>query len=218
MSERGLAHMDMGEYSEALSCFRQAAAHDPSYAESWLNMARARLRLWQYIEAIQDTDEGLRRAVRRDEFGQLYSVRGEIFSGMMALPKAMECYDQGLSYTPKAPYLWRAKGQLIQKMGLPREAQACFEKALEYDRLDSLAWQLLGDSLRKQERYQKAHNAYAEALKLDPRAAESWARYGVCQLALGRPKDALRSFDAALKLNPDLEEGLDGLRKARQKL
>jgi len=217
-TERGMAHMDMGEYSEALSCFRQAARLDPSRAESWLNLARARLKLWQYNEALQAADEGLRRAVRRDEFGQLYSVRGEIYSAMMAPAKAMESYDQGLSYTPKAPYLWRAKGLLIQKMGLPREAQECFEKALQYDRLDSLAWQLLGDLLRQNERYKKAYDAYAEALKLDPRSAESWARYGVCQLELGRPKEALLSFDAALKLNADLDEALVGRRQALQRV
>jgi serine/threonine protein kinase/regulator of sirC expression with transglutaminase-like and TPR domain len=218
LTERGLAHIDMGEYSEALSCFRQATAIDPARADGWLNLARARLRLWQYNEALQAAEEGLRRAVRRDEFAQLYSVRGEIYSGMMALPKAMEALDQGLSYTPNAPYLWRAKGQLIQKMGLPREAQECFEKALEYDRLDSLAWQLLGDALRQQERFKKAYDAYAEALKLDPRSAVSWARYGLCQIQLGRPKEALRSFDAALKLDPDLEEATTGLRKARERM
>jgi len=217
-TDQGLAHLDAEEYSEALGCFRQAVALDPGRAESWLNLARARLKLWQYSEALQAADDGLRRAVRRDEYGQLYNVRGEIYSAMMALPKAMESFDQGLSYTPRAPYLWRAKGQLIQKMKLPREAQECFEKALEYDRLDSLAWQMLGDALLQQERFKKAHDAYGEALKLDPRSAVSWTRYGLCQVHLGRPKDALRSFDAAIKLDPDLEEAATGLRKARERM
>jgi serine/threonine protein kinase len=216
--ERGQAHMDMGEYSEALASFRKAVVLDANRAESWLNLARARLKLWQYNEALNDANEGLRRAVRRDDFGQLYSVCGEIYTAMMVLPKAMEAYDQGLSYTPRAPYLWRAKGRLIQKMGLPREAQECFEKAIEYDKLDSQAWQLLGDAYREQQRYKKAHDAYAEALKLDPRSAESWASYGHCQLELGRVKEALLSFDAALKLNPDLDAALDGARTARQRL
>jgi tetratricopeptide (TPR) repeat protein len=218
LSEQGLAHLDVGEYSEALGCFRRATALDPSSAEGWLNVARARLKLWQYQEGLQATDEGLRRAVRRDEFGQLYCVRGEIYTAMLLLPKAMESFDQGLSYTPNAPRLWREKGLLIQRMGLPREAQPCFEKALEYDKLDSLAWRLLGDALREQERHKKAYDAYAEALKLDPRAALAWSRYGACQLALARPKDAIRSYDAALKLDPDLDEALAGLRQARQAL
>ena len=33
----------------------------------------------------------------------------------------MESLDQGLSYTPNAPRLWREKGLLIQRMGLPRD-------------------------------------------------------------------------------------------------
>jgi len=217
-TELGLAHLDAGEYSEALGCFRQAVALDTGCSESWLNVARAQLKLWQYQEGLHAADEGLRRAIRREEFGQLYGIRGQIYTAMLLLPKAMESFDQGLSYTPKAPRLWCEKGLLIQRMGLPREAQPCFEKALEYDKLDSLSWRLLGDVLREQERYKKAYDAYAEALKLDPRAAVAWARYGACQLALARPKEAIRSLEAALKLDPDMDEALTGLRAARQAL
>ncbi|MBS1967111.1 MAG: protein kinase [Chloroflexi bacterium SZAS-1] len=217
-TEIGRTHMDLGEYSEALASFRRAVAVDADQADSWANLARARLKLWQYNEAMRDVNEGLRRAVRRDEFSQLYGLCGEIHSAMQMPPKAMEAYNQGLSYTPKSPYLWRAKGQLIQKMGMSREAQECFEKAIQYDKHDSQAWQLLGDCLRAQERYKRAQETYAEALKLDPRSAESWARYGLCQLEQGYAKEALLSFDAALKLNPDLEEALAGARTARQKL
>jgi eukaryotic-like serine/threonine-protein kinase len=217
-TERGQTHMEMGEYAEALTCFRQATALDPNSAKVWLNLARARLKLWQYNEALQATDEGLRRALRREEFGELYSVRGEIYSGMMMPSPAMESYDQGLSYTPKAPWLWREKGQLLARMGMPREAQLCFETAIEHDKLDSLAWRLLGDVLLEQERYKKAQDAYGEALKLDPRSAVTWSRYGRCQTALGRPKDALVSFDAALKLDADLNEAHAGVREARRLL
>src|SRR6266498_386418 len=74
-TELGLAHLDADEYSEALGCFRQAVAQDTGRAESWLNVARARLKLWQYQEGLQAADEGLRRAIRREEFGQLYGIR-----------------------------------------------------------------------------------------------------------------------------------------------
>ena len=59
-SDRGLMHMELGEYSEAStpasvrrsrSTLRQAAA--------WTNLARARLRLWQYNEALQAVEEGI---------------------------------------------------------------------------------------------------------------------------------------------------------------
>src|SRR4029079_14552898 len=101
-TELGLAHLDAGEYSEALGCFRQEVALDTSRAEGWLNVARARLKLWQYQEGLQAAEEGLRRAIRREEFGQLYGIRGQIYTAMLLLPKAMESFDQGLSYTPKA--------------------------------------------------------------------------------------------------------------------
>jgi serine/threonine protein kinase/lipoprotein NlpI len=218
LTERGLAHMDLGEYSEALTCFRQAVSLDSNRADCWLNLARARLKLWQYNEVLQAVDEGLRRAVRRDEFGQLYGVRGETFAAMLQLPKAMESFDQGLSYTPNAPRLWRDKGQLYRRMERSREAQECFEKAIELDKMDSQAWRLLGDVLLEQDRPKKAYDAYSETIKLDPRSALSWARYGICQVKLGRPRDAIGSFDTALKLDAELGEALAGLREARQAL
>jgi len=217
-TQRGLAHMDLHEYSEALTCFRQVVALDDRRPDSWLNLARARLKLWQYTEALQSIDEGLKRAVSRNDFGQLYGVRGETFTAMTLLEEATAAYDQGLSYTPNAPYLWREKGTLLKHMGLLREAQQCYERAIAYDAFDSLAWRLLGDVQRDQERPKKAYHAYGEALKLDPRSAVAWARYGACQLKLSRPADALRSYEMALKLDDELDEANTGLRIARQLL
>ncbi|HEX5690768.1 MAG TPA: serine/threonine-protein kinase, partial [Roseiflexaceae bacterium] len=175
-AERGLAHMDMGEYSEALTCFGQALGLDDSHAESWLHLARARLKLWQYNETLNAVDEGLKRASDRNDFGQLLGVRGETYVAMMMPDKAMQAYDQGLSYTPNAPRLWREKGLLLHNQGQLREAQQCLEKALSFDKFDSLGWRLLGDVQLDQERLKKAYQAYAEALKLDPRSSIAWAR------------------------------------------
>jgi tetratricopeptide (TPR) repeat protein len=214
-AERGLAHMDMGEYSEALTCFGQALGLDDSRAESWLHMARARLKLWQYNETLRAVEEGLKRASDRNDFGQLLNVRGETYVAMMMPEKAMQAYDQGLSYTPNAPRLWREKGVLLHRQSQLREAQQCIEKALAFDKFDSLGWRLLGDIQLDQERLKKAYQAYAEALKLDPRSAIAWARYGGCQLSLGRPRDAVRSYEMALRLDENLEEAATGLRQAR---
>src|SRR5205085_11659317 len=126
-TERGLMHMDLHEYSEALTCFLQAVALDDSRPDCWLNLARARLRLWQFNEALQATQEGLRRATSRNDFGQLYRIRGETFTAMALPDEARAAYDEGLSYTPNAPHLWREKGAPLQRMGLLREAQQCLE-------------------------------------------------------------------------------------------
>jgi eukaryotic-like serine/threonine-protein kinase len=216
--ERGLAHMKLGEHSDALRCFRYACELDRNRADCWLNQARAHLKLWQYHEALMAVEEGLRRAVSRNEYGQLYGVRAEVY-GTMGMPdRAMAAVDQGLSYTPSAPHLWIAKGQLLQGVGRLREAQEAVERALGFDKLDSEAHRLLGDLLREQGRHRRAGAAYAESLKLDPRSSLAWARYGAALLRTSRPKDALAAFDMALKLEPELVEALDGQRLARKEL
>lgn len=217
-TERGMMHMDLGEYSEALTSFRQAVELDQSRPEGWLNMARARLKLWQYNETLRDIDEGLARADSRNDFGQLYLLRGETLTAMLRSREAADAFDKGLSYTPNAPALWREKGALFLRMNQPRAALSYLKKALQFDALDALAWQLSGDAHRALQQVKHAHRAYGEALKLNPRSAEGWARYGICQLELGRVKEALRSFEAALKLDDNLHEALEGARKARQLL
>lgn len=217
-TERGMMHMDLGEYSEALISFRQAVELDQSRPEGWLNMARARLKLWQYNETLHAIDEGLARAASRNDFGQLYLLRGETLTAMLRSREAAETFDKGLSYTPNAPALWREKGALFLRMNQPREALSHIKKALHFDALDSHAWQLSGDAHMALQNIKQAHRDYGEALKLNPRSAEGWARYGNCQLQLGRAKEALRSFEAALKLDENLHEAAEGARQARQLL
>ena len=214
-NERGLMHMDLGEYSEAATCFRQAMELDSTKAGVWLNLARARLRLWQYTEALNAVEEGLQRASDRNEFGELYQIKGETYTAMLRPRDAVAAYDKGLSYTPNNPGLWRERGGLLLKNGLYREAEQCVSTALRYDKLDSQAWRLLGDIHSAQSQWKPAHKALGESLKLDPRSAIGWSRYGTAQLKLDRPAEAIKSFEFALKLDADLQEASDGLRQAR---
>jgi tetratricopeptide (TPR) repeat protein len=213
--EQGLAHLKLEEYSEAKRCFAEATDRDRSRADVWAHLAVARLRLWEYHEALGDVEEGLRRAVSRNEFGQLFCARGEIYAKMQLADEALEAYDQGLSYTPNAPRLWREKGALLLQIDRLRDAQQCAERAIEFDKHDPAAWHQLGDIQLRQDHPKKAYAAYAEALKLNPRDPLTWARYGFCQLQVASQREALASFEMALKIDPDLGEALDGLRRTR---
>lgn len=212
-NEQGLAHMKLGEHSDAVRCFNYAAELDRGRADCWINLAQARLNLWQYHEALMAVEEGLRRAVSRNEFGQLYAARGEVFLTMGMPDRALPAIDSGLSYTPRAPRLWIDKAVLLQRAGMLREAQECVERALGFDQLDPQAHRLLGDIQRDQGRHRRAAAAYRESLKLDPRAADTWARYGASLLRADRPKEALTAFDMALKLDPEHAEALAARRQ-----
>jgi serine/threonine protein kinase len=218
LTEQGQTHLDMGEYNEALGFFRRALALDESRTESWYNLARARLKLWQYNEAITAIEEGLKRASDRHQFGHLLTLQGQTYTAMLMPERAMASFDQGLSYTPNAPLLWREKAVLLQRLQRLREAQISVEKAISFDKLDSQAWHILGDLQLQQGRSKKARRAYAESLRLNPRSAITWARYGQSDLQLNRPKEALRSFEMALRLHPDLDEALSGTLQAEEML
>jgi serine/threonine protein kinase/predicted negative regulator of RcsB-dependent stress response len=211
--ERGLAHMNMGEYKEAIRCFKRAVELDQDQPDSWDLMARCLLKLWMYHEALQSVEEGLRRAVSRTEFGNLYGARGEIFTAMQKPLEALTAYDKALSYMPSMPALWRGKGALLQHVGDVQSAQECFEKAIALDPSDTIAHRQLGDLLASRGRWKAAVDSYAEALKLDPRSVEGWVKYGESLLRLGRREEARIAFEKALKLDPEHRGALAGLRQ-----
>lgn len=214
--DRGLGQMKLGEYSLALRDFHRALDLDRSHPEIWALAARAHLKLWRYHEALTAIDEGLNRAEGRHQFGELYCVQGEVFATMRQPDKALAAYDQGLSYTPHTPVLWREKGALFLQLGRLREAQQCVERTLEYDPLDSQARQLFGTILYQQGKIKQAMHAYGESARLNPRDADAWVAYGGCLIELNRPKDALDAFGMALKIEPELDAAEQGIRRARQ--
>jgi eukaryotic-like serine/threonine-protein kinase len=214
--EQGLAHLQLEEYAEARSSFTEASDRDRSRADAWAHLALAHLKLWEYHEGLAAVNEGLRRAVSRNEFGQLFCVRGEIYTKMQMTEPAIEAYNQALSYTPNSPRLWRERAALLFQIGKVREALQCTERAISFDKLDPTAWHQLGDIQRSEHNIKKASEAYGEALKLNPRDPSTWARYGLCQLQLGQTKAAASSFDMALKIDPDHSEAQAGLRHIRK--
>lgn len=212
--ERGQAHVELGEYKDAVYAFLRAIQIVPDSADAWISLAQARLRLWQYNEAQQAIDQGLRYATNRNEFGALYQTQGEVYTAMHRPREAVEAYDKGLSYTPSSPGLWREKGSLLLRVGMPKDATTCLQKAVKYDHFDAPARRLLGDALAELGQFRSACSSYSEALRLDPRSAEGWAKLGKAQLKLKYYREARDSFQHALVIDPDLQEAMDGMRQA----
>ncbi len=214
--ERGLAHLNMGEYKEAIRCFKRAVELDQDQPDGWRLIAHCSLKLWLYHEALQAVDEGLRRAVSRTEFADLYGARGDIFATMQKPVEALVAYNKALSYTPSAPALWRSKGALLQRLGEMADAQECLEKAIHLDPSDAVARRQLGDLLCQRGRHKSAVDSFAEALKLDPRSVDGWVKYGSCLLHVARMEEAQHAFEKALQIDSENSHALAGLQRVKK--
>jgi serine/threonine protein kinase len=214
--ERGLAHMNMGEYKEAIRCFKRVVELDQDQPDGWNLIARCSLKLWLYREALQTVEEGLRRAVSRTEYAHLYSARGDIFAAMQKPVEALMAYDKALSYMPSAPALWRSKGMLLQRLEEIAGAQECLEKAIHLDPSDAVARRQLGNLLCCRGRHKAAVDSYAEALKLAPRSVDGWVQYGSCLLHLARMEEAQHAFEKALQIDPENSDALAGLQRVKK--
>jgi tetratricopeptide (TPR) repeat protein len=90
---KGQSHMNLDQAEEALGCFDQILALDPSHPEALVKKGAALERLRKLDEAIACYD----RAIAAD--GSLtvaYLYKGGLFNRMERFSEALECYEQAL--------------------------------------------------------------------------------------------------------------------------
>jgi tetratricopeptide (TPR) repeat protein len=200
--ELGLAHLRLKDFYEARSAFAAATDYSRHSAMAWSYLGESFLAVWEYHEALKAVDAGLERAVSRNEYGELYCVRGQIYTKMQKHDLAVVAFDQGLSFTPKDPKLLREKGNLKLRMGQLAEAQRCADQAIRADQLDSLAWCLMGDVQYRMNNPRRAADSYREAIKYAPRDPAAWYRYGLCLRQLNQAAEAQKAFEKVQQIDP----------------
>ncbi len=211
LNELGLTHLRLGEYDDALRCFKRASELDIGRAECWLNLARTRLHRWEYHEAQLAIDNGLECAVGRSEVSRLLQTRGHIFVAVGKPREAIETYDRALSYTPNQPSLWVDRGKVAATLGDVRAAAEYFERAVALDKLDADALRSLGELWDSQQQPRKAIGYYQQAARIAPRTIDHWLLLGAAYLQNGQRREAAQAFGVALKIDPANERAELGL-------
>jgi tetratricopeptide (TPR) repeat protein len=204
--ELGLTHLRLGDVHEARTAFAEATEYSRHSAMAWSYLGEALLAVWEYHEALKAVEAGLVRAVSRNEYGELYCVRGQIYTKMQKHDLAIAAFDQGLSFTPKDPKLLREKGGLLLRMGQLAEAQRCADQAIRADQFDTLAWRLMGDVQRCMHNPRRAADSYREAIKYAPRDATAWYRYGLCLRQLNQAAEAQKAFEKVQQIEPSYRD------------
>ncbi len=178
---QGEAFYNLKQYDNAIAAFNQAIALETNNPLFQINKADALLANQENDQALAVIEKAIRllkstQDIREQEKIHKLSVafthQGKAFWQKQEYEKALQAYDQALTYTPDHFTAQRDRGIILQKLNRSEEALANFQQMLKNQQLSAAQkaeiWFYQGLSLINLSQHQEAIAAFDEALKLKP--------------------------------------------------
>lgn len=198
-NNKGLSFHHLKRFEDALRCFDEGLALDPTLAPAQCNKGVALGQgLARWTEALSCFDESLRLDANN---AQAWSNKGMALSALGQPQAALACYDRALQLDPLEDVIWSNKGSALTDIGRTDKAIACWERALELNARSEDAWFNKGTTLLALGRADEAVAALDRALEL--RSFErAWLNKGAALSVLSRLDEALVCYERALEIDP----------------
>lgn len=207
---KGLNYENMGEYENAIKCYKNALSGVENDKEAWNNIGLA----YHQTGDFENADIALNKALELDpDYGIAWETKGYLYARVNMLDEAVEFFKKALSAGEKKADIWVTLGIIHTTQLRFEDAVDAFENALKINpnhvlalNNEGIAYQHLSQ-LREEresiEMLEKAMDYFERALSIDPNKAEVWNNYGVILGFLGRLKSSLSAFDKAILLAPN---------------
>lgn len=191
--DRGVAHGEANEFTEALACYQRALEYDPNYEQALNNKGWVLGRLGRPEEAVACCEQVL-KINPRYEFAQ--QNLGSQLSQLGRKEETRKAYDRLLELNPFNAAILYVKGQMLCDDQRFREGYEYFRAAQRFGDADAeerSEWSL--QQWRKQDEDSPASKESTE-----------WRDKGSELMGQGRWREALKCFDEAIELNPHSPE------------
>ncbi len=195
----GAALQAQGRFREALACFDQVLAANPSSAMGWYNRGCVLGDLGLFEEAIRsyalalDLDQ---------DYADAWHNLGQALRRLGKFSEALDCYRCALLLHPGRAATLVNTGDLLLGLNRPEEARDHYDQALRLEPRNARAWLGKGCAQGQLRQMQEAIVCFDEALTLDAQDAETWGKKGNSLCMLGRFEEALLCYERALALDP----------------
>ncbi len=198
-SNKGGSLHSVGQYKEAIACFRKALEINPHHAIAWSNMGHSLATIGEHEEAIQCFEHALKSNLRS---ANAWCNKGISLSALGRHDEAFGCFDQALEIDPQNAPAWNNKGNELSLLSRHDEAIRHYDQALAIDSNYAAAFRNKGDCLDHLGRHDEAINCYNRAVTIHPQYMNAWLRKAQCLSKLKRHDDASVCYNRALEINP----------------
>ena len=207
--QRGICHLERGEFIEAAGDFGQCTGIWPEFAWGYFNRGCVLDRVGSKAAAIRDYTAALERD---PGLVPAYVNRGLARLESKQEAAALVDFDRARELGAADAIISIGRGIALEGPGRHDEADAAFSEGFareEADRLPAptrarMAW-AYGFAISDRDSV-RAGAAFDAALRFDPRNAQAF--YGRAMIAMGQGEDerALRDFDRAIEADPSRNE------------
>ncbi|MEM8714374.1 MAG: tetratricopeptide repeat protein [Cyanobacteria bacterium P01_G01_bin.4] len=196
--QQAAQHKQTGNLQDALTCYREALATDPTLPELWFNYGNLLCRL----NHTRDAEAAYRQAIHlRDNFYQAHLNLANLLRDIDNPEAAITEYRIAIQQQPDCVLAHRNLTGVLIKLGRSQEAHTLFATWSQLEPDNPVPWNGQGIALDAQGHPERALHCFQQALTLDPDATDTLNNLGTILSRLKRPHDALPHLQRAISLN-----------------
>ena len=201
----------LGQAAEAVSCYQQAVALDPSHAGALHNLGNLLKDGGNLSDAIACYRQALH--INPNQAETHYNL-GLALVERRELAEAVSCFRHAVRLNPDHAGAFNDLGNALKDQGQADEAIACYRRALRVDPHHPDAHANLALALFEGGDLEEAALCYVQALRINPNHANAHNNLGLAFSAQGKLDEAVAYYRRALALKPDYAEAYSNLGNA----
>ena len=157
---QGYQHLSREEYATALDAFQQALALESTHVESLYGSARAKFKLEQFNDSVDDFDRLVNLIPNKAVY---YSERGVALHLAYDNQRALQDFDKAVELEPENPYRYSSRAYIKDRMQDYQGAIDDYSKAIELDPEDAVAYNNRGIIEEKQGHLARSKKSFQRA-------------------------------------------------------
>jgi len=197
-NKRGMAHVSMRNYEQAVIDYTKAIELDPNYVEPYHNRSIVHLLMDNYGQALLDCNKAIELA---PDFVPAYINRGITHTGLRQYELGIEDYNHTLELAPDNAFTYYNRANTYLWTGNYKDAITDFSQTIYLDNKFVAAFVNRGVAHTEMGNYDLAIIDYDQAIKLNPSYSQAYYNRAYAYRKLGENEAAIVDYTKVIELN-----------------
>lgn len=199
-NRRGLAHVSMRNYEQAIIDYTEAIHLDPNYIDPYHNRSIVHLLMDNYGQALLDCNVAIELA---PDFVPAYINRGITYTGLREYELALEDYEQALKLAPQNTFAFYNRANTYLWTGRYKQAIADYSQTITLDNHFVAAYVNRGVVHTEMGNFDLAIADYTQAINLNPSYSQAYYNRAHAYRKLGENESAIVDYTKVIELNSE---------------
>lgn len=196
----GIAHHQVGEFTQAQACYEQVLQWQPARADAWHLLGVIAYQQEEYLTAIAQIDRAIELNANAANF---YNSLGSVYQKLRQFDRSLECYQKVIQLEANFFKAHNNIGLIYQEKGQFQDAIASYQQAIQLQPNYAEAYLNLSIAYDKQTQLTRAIECCQKAIQLKPEYADAYCQLGRIFSKQVKPKETVQSYQRALQIDPN---------------